>query len=181
MPKTNLPAQYSWLAATAVPKILQEALKLYGTKEILGSKHNPVIIGWAKEIGDWVGTYYKTDETPWCGLFVGICAKRAGFPFNQKVLSARSWNQWDNPAKIPMLGDVLIFSRDGGGHVGFYVGEDAECFHVLGGNQNNQVSITRIQKNRLLSARRCAWKNKQPISVRQVNIKPDGAVSINEK
>ena len=36
-----------------------------------------------------------------------------------------------------MLGDILTFKRNGGGHVGLYVGEDKDCYHVLGGNQGN--------------------------------------------
>ncbi len=32
---------------------------------------------------------------------------------------------------------------------GFLVGEDAEAFRVLGGNQSDAVTITRLGKNRL--------------------------------
>jgi len=39
------------------------------------------------------------------------------------------------------------------GHVGFYAGEDERAYHVLGGNQSDSVSITRIPKDRLLEAR----------------------------
>lgn len=36
------------------------------------------------------------------------------------------------------------------GHVGFYVGEDAKGYYVLGGNQGDKVSVVRIAKDRLL-------------------------------
>lgn len=45
-------------------------------------------------------------------------------------------------------------SRQSGlGHVGFYAGEDAGAFCVLGGNQSDQVSLAWIAKNRLVGAR----------------------------
>ena len=43
----------------------------------------------------------------------------------------------------------MVFTRAGRGHVGLYLGEDATHFHILGGNQTNNVSITRIAKVRL--------------------------------
>lgn len=57
-----------------------------------------------------------------------------------------------------MLGDALTFKRNGGGHVGIYVGEDSTCYHVLGDNQSNMVCITRIEKTRCSGIRRTEWK-----------------------
>ena len=164
------------------PRILLNAIALIGTKEFVGKKHNITIINWAKEIGGWIGKYYDRDEIPWCGLFVGICAARANFAFNQKMLSAKSWLEWGTEQKTAMLGDVLVFNRKGGGgHVGFYVGEDKECYHVLGGNQNNEVNVTRIDKKRLLGVRRCTWRVMQPTNVRVVHLEPEGTISTNEE
>lgn len=54
-------------------------------------------------------------------------------------------------------GAVMVFWRGSPsgtkGHVGFYWAEDDSAFHILGGNQSNSVSVTRIAKNRLISAR----------------------------
>lgn len=172
--------QYRFLLSEKSPKILIEALKLYGTKEVMGKGSNPVIISWAVEIGGWVQSYYKSDDIPWCGLFMGVVAKRAGFPFNQKILTAAAWQEWGVPVLEAMLGDVLIFTRRGGGHVGIYVGEDDDYYHVLGGNQADAVSIVRIHKDRLTAVRRCRWKFVQPKNVRKIVIKPIGAVSENE-
>ena len=180
-----LEEKYKWLEKESGPKILHEALKQYGVYEFKGAENNPVIIEWAKEVDDrdddWLGGWYDKDSIPWCGLFVGICAKRAGFPFNQKLLSALEWANWGSPVDVPMLGDVLIFKRTGGGHVGFYVGEDDECFHVLGGNQSDSVNITRIRKNRFFAVRRCKWKIAQPKNVRMIKLSSDGIVSENEQ
>jgi len=173
-------APYEWLNNEKSPRILVEALNLYGTKEIVGDKHNPEILNWAKEIGGWVADYYKADEIPWCGLFVGICAQRAGFPFNQKMLGAKNWKEWGQSRSIAKLGDVLIFNRDGGGHVGFYIAEDTSAYHVLGGNQGNAVSIVRIEKTRCVAIRQCAWKIAQPKGIRQIYLSSKGILSTNE-
>jgi hypothetical protein len=80
-----------------------------------------------------------------------------------------------------MLGDVLVFTRHGGGgHVGFYVGEDETCYHVLGGNQSNMVNTTRILKSRCFGIRRCPWRVVQPTNVRVIQLAATGSISNNE-
>ena len=175
-----IPSQYAYLKDPSMPRVIREAVALYGVKEVAGDKNNPVILAWADEIGGWIGDWYDKDSIPWCGLFVAVCAARAGFPFGQKALSAKEWVRWGQKVDRPSLGDVLIFNRDGGGHVGFYVGEDDQAYHVLGGNQSDQVNITRIVKTRLWSARRCIWKVEQPASVKPVILKAAGGLSQNE-
>lgn len=170
---TPLPPQYAWLANEGAPRILVEALKLYGTKEIPGPTHSQLILGWLRELGI---TWIKDDETPWCGSAMGICAYRAGKPFGPNAPRARAWLAWGVAALVPMLGDVLVFERgSASGHVGLYIGEDNTHFHVLGGNQNNSFSIARILKTRLLQARRCKWTTAQPNNVRQIFLSPKGA------
>ena len=57
----------------------------------------------------------------------------------------------------------MIFTRDGGGHVAFYVGETATQIKVLGGNQSNSVSVANYPKSRLLGFRRVLQaKSTQP-------------------
>lgn len=177
---TALPDEYRWLNDEKSPRLLLEALHWYGTLEIPGDANNPVIIEWAKEVGGWIGSWYIQDSVAWCGLFLALCAKRAGFPFTQKALAAKEWAAWGMPSMDPMLGDVLVFVRPEGGHVGIYVGEDKECYHVLGGNQSDCVCITRIKKSRLLAARRCQWKTGQPPNVRKIFLSADGEISNNE-
>jgi uncharacterized protein (TIGR02594 family) len=169
---------YSWLKKERAPKILVEAVKHIGVKEIVGKQHNPTILSWAKALG--LEKVYTNDEIPWCGLFVAYCAHASGLPVVKHPLWALNWNKYGNVAQVPMLGDVLTFTRNGGGHVGIYVGEDATHYHVLGGNQNNSVSVSRIAKDRLSQARRTAWKIAQPASVRVVHLAAKGVVTTNE-
>lgn len=169
---------YDFLKNATSPKVIAEASKLIGTKEIVGAKHNPVILGWADDLG--LRKIYTNDEIPWCGLFVAFVVKQAGFEVVDKPLWALSWSNWGDAVTTPMFGDILTFKRNGGGHVGFYVGEDDKCYHVLGGNQSNSVNVMRLEKTRLHKARRCKWKIAQPEAVKVVKLSPRGVISTNE-
>jgi uncharacterized protein (TIGR02594 family) len=173
----KLPKAYQWLASEDAPRHLLKAIELFGTAETVGSKHNPVIMGWAKELG--LNKTYVNDEIPWCGLFAAIIMHRAGRPVVDSPLWALSWNKFGVAIKEPMLGDIITFKRDGGGHVGLYVGEDAKAYHVLGGNQGNQVCVTRIAKSRLSAARRPEY-NSKPENIRKVMLASNGILSTNE-
>jgi len=169
---------YEWLKNETAPKILVQAVKQLGVKEIVGRTHNPVIMGWAEELG--LKKVYTEDEIPWCGLFIAHCCHAAGLDVVERPLWALNWAKYGNKVDEPMLGDILTFKRNGGGHVGIYVGEDATYYHVLGGNQNNSVSVSRIAKSRLHQARRTAWKVAQPASVRKVHLEAKGTITTNE-
>lgn len=171
-----LPKNYAWLANEPAPKMIVEALKLYGVHEKAGIANNPTILGWAKECGI---SYYTMDETPWCGLFMAVIAKRAGKDLPPLAVRAKSWVCWGSPVFTTKLGDVLVFTRNGGGHVGLYVGEDPKCYHVLGGNQGDAVSITRIEKTRCIAVRN-HYKIGVPANVRQILLTAEGEVSNNE-
>lgn len=173
-----IPEKYQWLEKEGAPRMLVEGLKLYGTKEIPGAKRNAVIMQWAKEVGI-PGTVYTNDDTAWCGLFMAVVVKRSGREPVAQPLWARNWANWGKPTNIAMLGDVLVFSRENGGHVGIYVGEDPMCYHVLGGNQSNMVNVTRIKKSRCVAIRRPKY-NIMPANVRVIKLESDGEVSINE-
>jgi len=181
----NAPQKYRFLWYEGAPRILVEALKLYGTKEFVGDANNPVILAWAKEIRDKVGLEYKSDATPWCGLVMGVIAHRAGYEPPFLCIRAKEWMNFGKPVSNAMLGDILVFDRKGGGHVGIYVGEDKYFYHVLGGNQkwidgSDAVSIVRIDKTRCISGRRPMWKVAQPPNVRKVIIDAAGKISHNE-
>ena len=168
---------YNWLKQETGPRILVQAVSLIGTREIIGKNHNPIILSWAIELGL---KAYTNDEIPWCGLFIAYCAHKAGVQVVDGPLWALNWAKYGTKESTPMLGDVLTFKRDGGGHVGLYVGEDRTHYHVLGGNQNNQVNVMRIAKTRLHQARRTAWKIAQPSNVRKIELSNKGIISTNE-
>ena len=179
---TNLPAEYAdLLGINPLPRTVAEGLKLIGTTEVVGKGSNPAIIAWTDELNaagvKIVG--YTDDDIAWCGLFAAIVAHRAGKSVVASPLWARNWARFGVKADAACLGDVLVFFRNGGGHVGFYVGEDATAYHVLGGNQGNKVSITRIEKSRCIAVRRPVY-NVRPATVMPIRRSAKGAVSRNE-
>lgn len=172
-----IPNQYKWILQEGGPKMIVEALKEFGVAEKPGPGNNPKILAWAAELG--LSKTYSNDGIPWCGLFVGVIAKRAGKEVVKDPLWALNWGNFGVRVSQPMLGDVLVFIRNGGGHVGLYVGEDETAYHVLGGNQADQVCFTRIAKSRLYQARRPIY-TQQPSNVRKVTLSASGGLSTNE-
>lgn len=175
----GLPREYDWLLkmGSNLPLTIWEALREYGVKELAGAASSPTIMGWAAEVG--LQATYTADSVPWCGLFAAVVCKRAGKEVVKDPLWALNWAKFGVEAGQPSLGDILVFVRDGGGHVGFYIGESATHYYVLGGNTSDQVMIAKIEKKRLKAARRPIYKN-QPASVRPYVLSAAGPVSTNE-
>jgi uncharacterized protein (TIGR02594 family) len=177
----NLPAQYAWLATLAtagtLPKTIQVGLTLLGTAEVAGPTNNPVIMAWVEELGvSWYKQVYTSDAVPWCGLAAGIVAKRAGKVVPVNCLAALAWAGFGEHSPEPSLGDCLVFTRKGGGHVGWYVGEDATAYHVLGGNQGDRFCIARVLKSQLYTCRRPVY-SQAPASVKPYHLASSGAVA----
>lgn len=94
-------------------------------------------------------------KLPWCGDFVETCIAVA-LPQEPMVANpywAQNWSKFGRQIIAPGPGAILVFVRPGGGHVGFYVGEDATHYSVLGGNQSNAITIARIDKKRCTAVR----------------------------
>lgn len=194
----NLPTQYQWLTKLkGLPNTIRLGLKEFGVKEVVGRGSNATIIGWRDQL-NLAGVPIKgfsDDDIAWCGLFVAFIAwmrmKVAG-EVVKDPLWARNWSRYGVEVstrrggklvhvrgRVPSLGDVLVFERGDGGHVGFYVGEDSACFHVLGGNQGNRVSIVRMDKGRCLAVRRPPYVN-PPAAMKPYRLAATGAISRNE-
>lgn len=176
----RLPQKYTWLESEGAPKMLVEAVRHYGVLEHVGKGSNINIMAWAKEVG--VSGWYTDDDIPWCGLFVGIVAKRAGYPFSAaKLLAAKEWAKWgEKRSGNAKLWDVLVFVRPGGGHVGFYVSENTHAYLVYGGNQSNKVGFAWIAKERCTAIRKPIYKIGEPLNVRQIILSETGELSKNE-
>lgn len=184
-----LPAAFRWLPnTTPLPRMIEEALKLYGTVEKAGPANNPTIMAWADEAGQDIERVYTADSIPWCGLFMLVVAMRSGKIPPGNPLWARSWAQFGrelNPKEAPSLGDVAVFGRaGGGGHVALIVGEGRdsskrEVLWCLGGNQNDRVGIDPIERSRLIKVRRPIYVT-QPSTVKPYRITASGKLSTNE-
>jgi uncharacterized protein (TIGR02594 family) len=145
------------IPAASGPTPYDLARRHLGEKEIPGKKDNPLIVRWLRLLENWI----QDDETAWCSAFVDAMAREAGYERSGE-LDARSWLQIGEeiaPAHA-RKGDVVIFWRvsksSWQGHVGFVVSRDAErkSVLVLGGNQNNAVTIQPYPETQLLGYRR---------------------------
>lgn len=176
----SLPPAYAWLRTlNPLPLMLFHGLALHGVAEAEGTRDNPRIFAWAAELGPEMAAAYRSDSIPWCGLFLALVAHRAGKPVPAGALWALNWARFGVAPDRPALGDTLVFRRAGGGHVGLYVGEDSDAFHVLGGNQSDRVCFARIARRRLFAVRRPDYRNRPP-TVRGYALAASGMLSNNE-
>jgi len=141
-----------FIGGVKMDSALKIALQEYGIQEFSGPTHNPEVM---KYFEDFPGV--TTDETSWCAAFVYWCIKQSGMnPI--KSLVARDWLNWGGPVFEPELGDLVILSRGDPsglqGHVGFFIKQDGYNIWILGGNQSNQVVISKYDGTRLLGYRR---------------------------
>lgn len=148
--------------------LIHIASREIGTREIVGSQHNPRIVNYAKEAGF---TYVNDDETPWCSFFMNWVAQKAQLESTGKG-NARSWLNVGIPVVNPEPGDVVIFWRESPnsykGHVGVFMGysQDHSRIYTLGGNQNNQVGETAYSTSQLLGFRRLRPVKKKALSTK---------------
>lgn len=132
------------------PLWLEHARKQIGVTEIKGPHHNQSILEYWKQIKR---GGIKDDETPWCAALLGACLEIVGIK-SSRFESAKSYLTWGIGISKPLYGCVVVFGREGGGHVGFVVGKDEQGnLLVLGGNQADTVSIKAFPTSRVLAYR----------------------------
>ena len=140
------------------------AERFIGIKEQAGREvHNSQIMAMLK-----LDTSYpREDETPWCSAFMNYICWLLDLP-RSKSLRARSWLRVGRPVELERARpgfDVVILSRGlnapgpsvikAPGHVGLYSGQTYNhSVELLGGNQNDSVSIKSYPASRVLGVRR---------------------------
>lgn len=138
----------------AIPALpwVAEMQAVFGLHEV---RDKAKLAAWLKSDGRTLG---DPTALPWCGDAMET-AMRRGLPdeplidgLKQNPYWARNWAMFGRAAKG--YGSIGVFERGPkSGHVGILIGEDADCYHVLGGNQGDSVSVVRIVKTRLIAAR----------------------------
>lgn len=140
----------------------QLASRFIGQKEVAGSATNNQILAMLKLDDDWPAD----DSVPWCSGFVNYIAWLLGLN-RTRSLRARSWLKEKIVAQCEAeIGfDLVVLKRGYGpqpgpdvinapGHVGFFSGWTDQRVRILGGNQNDSVSIAHYSKKRILGIRR---------------------------
>lgn len=155
-----------------------EARRKMGLHEV---RDRSALMAWLRSDGRTLG---DPARLPWCGDFVETAILRAlpDEPLPANPYLARNWMRFGRPLTVPAPGAILVFwrgqRRGTSGHVGFYVGEDTVAYRVLGGNQSNAVTETRIGKERLLGIR---WPVTYPLpGSGRVTVAAAGDLSTNE-
>lgn len=127
-----------------------------GVTEIEGPQAEPAIVGYFRANGR---ADVTSDETAWCAAFVGACLARAGIaiaiPTEERLL-ARAYLKVGTPLHEPRVGALVVLPRGNSawsGHVGFVVGWTAVSITVLGGNQNDSVSVAHFRRDAVLGYR----------------------------
>ncbi len=143
---------------TKLPELpwIASARQYIGVREVPGPKNSAVIAGWLSRLKAW----WSDDATPWCGTFAATCLTDAGLTPPKDWYRATAWLTLPVSLSRPAYGCIVVFTRQGGGHVGFVVGVDrAGNLMVLGGNQGDAVNIKPFARDRVAGFR---WPSRLP-------------------
>ena len=133
--------------------LLLHCLSDYGEKEISGYRAN-------KKILKWIQYHFPraiNDNVAWCSTYLCYKAEELNY-FHPNAANARSWLDIGLEVNFPQKGDVVVLWRESReswkGHVGLFVREDKDYVWLLGGNQSNEVRISKYPKYIVLGYRR---------------------------
>lgn len=138
------------------------ASRYLGVAEVPGVASSPLVLAMLKLDASWP----ESDDVPWCSAFVNWIAWNMGLS-RSKSLSARSWLKVGIETNWPTVGwDIVVLKRgkepqpdrtvlSAPGHVGFFAGfrRGERIVMVLGGNQNDAVSVKDFDASSVLAYR----------------------------
>lgn len=168
----GLPASHP--NAGAVAPWFAEMLRRKGLHE---GTDNTTLMKWLRSDGRTLG---DPSKLPWCGDAVETAIRLTlpgeVFPpaLQDNPYWAKNWAQFGVPVPLQQYA-IVVFSRNGGGHVGFLAGRDpvSGSLIVLGGNQRNRVVFAPISPMKLIGTR---WPSSYPVPKERVmpDMKADG-------
>ncbi len=134
--------------------LLENALGEYGVAEIVGKEHAKRVVQYFADAGH---AEVTNDETAWCAAFLNAMLHRTGLPTTGSLM-ARSFLEIGIPTEEPELGDIVVYWRvakdDPRGHAGIFIRATEDWVYTLGGNQSNQVTISKYPKYQVLGYRK---------------------------
>jgi uncharacterized protein (TIGR02594 family) len=132
--------------------VYQQALLCLGLHE---KEHNKMLKAY---LSKYLGKNINPATTPWCAAFVNAVLDKTGYKGSNSLM-ARSFLKVGRavPPGGEELGDIVVLRRGRyawQGHVGFlsYLTKDKVC--LLGGNQNDKVSLKLFPLKDVLGIRR---------------------------
>ncbi|AHG92120.1 hypothetical protein J421_4653 (plasmid) [Gemmatirosa kalamazoonensis] len=154
--QTQQPAQTPFPLFRTDPAWLHIAARELGQHEIAGTgpgQDNPRIL----EYGKTVELTITHDEVPWCSSFVNWVMREAGYQ-RTKSAAAVSWLRYGRVALTEeQRGAIVVLCRKNaapdpatgsptGNHVAFLLKATPEYVECLGGNQSDQVKVSRFSR-----------------------------------
>jgi len=138
-----------------------------GLFEYADSSTNPTLRKMFHKVGEFLGINldsYDDSKLSWCGIFMTFIFIESGLKdfIPNKPLTARNWQKLTNhqdweeiSLKDAKSGDVVVFWRVckncWQGHVALFVNKRNERkIRVLGGNQDNGVTVRSYSSNRII-------------------------------
>lgn len=142
---------------------LKMAERFIGVKEAAGNASNPMILAMLQLDNTWP----QGDEVPWCSAFANWVCWLLDLP-RSKSLLARSWLTVGRPVSTQEAApgfDVVVLKRGRGnqpdasnltapGHVGFLYSRRPGLIRIVGGNQQDAVTVESFTPDRVLGVRR---------------------------
>jgi uncharacterized protein (TIGR02594 family) len=131
-------------------KIIDTATKEIGTKEVVGKKDNPRIVEYHSK----TSLKAQSDEVPWCSAFVNWVTEKCGLTGTYNA-AARSWLSWGIKSEF-VPGCIVVMKRGNSswqGHVGIGIKKVGPVVWVLGGNQSDEVNISKYSTFKILGYR----------------------------
>jgi uncharacterized protein (TIGR02594 family) len=117
------------------PPWLLAARACIGLKEDLGPNDST----WLRRMWAHFGASWLNKQ-PWCGGAMAYWMCQAMVQYPKEYYRAKAWLDWGIWLDKPVVGAVVIFERDGGGHVAIVEGVNAAGQLVcVGGNQSDAV------------------------------------------
>lgn len=144
----NSTREYTFFIKQSAPW-MDTAFSQLGQQEIAGiNKANPQILQYFKSSKFW-GTDDSTAKNAWCASFAAWVMQKNGYSPPANAFRAKAWMKFGRQINSPIFGSLGIKSRSGGGHIAFVVGQSADksSLFMLGGNQNDEVNISRYPIN----------------------------------
>jgi uncharacterized protein (TIGR02594 family) len=144
----------------SVPNWVKTALKEVGVKEVAGKGNSARVL----EYHDTASGNYSSDEVAWCGSFINWVMLHHEEKTVKYPERAKSWLSFGKSSIVPVVGSIAIKSREGGGHVCMVIGKDKDgSLYCIGGNQNNEVNISKYPKEVFLDFRVPTTHNKEEL------------------
>lgn len=107
-----------------------------------------------------LGKDIDPSKTPWCAAYVNSVLQNSGID-GTGSLAARSFLRFGTSTDDPSKGDVVVLARGSDpskGHVGFFDGYETingkQYVRILGGNQDNTVSVKSYPASKVLAFRK---------------------------